>query len=135
LFICLIAILENRIAKRRIWWWYYQKPFQKIPGGLAYIPIKFILSVLTLRFTYGKFIKYLTSDTLFNYLYAFPINTWYKKKGLVSFVRISPFNYFELLSIKSLMLYGIQIVIDRSPKYMAYFYKLVKSKQIAKDHQ
>jgi hypothetical protein len=109
----LIVILESIIAKKRVWWWFYEKLHPKVPGEFPLIfgPF-FIGSLIILKATYGKFLRYFLLNTMIHLLFV-PIITLLKRFGISSLVRINRIQLFFLFFTKSMMMYITQMVIDR----------------------
>lgn len=110
----LIVILESIIAKKRVWWWFYEKLHPKVPGEFPLIfgPF-FIGSLIILKATYGKFLRYFLLNTMIHLLFVGPIITLLKRFGISSLVRINRIQLFFLFFTKSMMMYITQMVIDR----------------------
>lgn len=110
----LIVTLESIIAKKRVWWWFYEKLHPKVQGELPLILGPFFIgSLIILKATYGKFLRYFLLNMVIHLLFVGPIITLLKRFGISSLVRINRTQLFFLFFTKSMMMYITQMVIDR----------------------
>jgi len=110
----IVVWLESRLAKKRKWWWYYVKIHPKLSGGFPLIWGPFLIgSIWILRFTYGKFKWYvllnLVVDTVFTYKFVDIL----KDFGIASLVRLKNYQLSILFFVKSLLLYGFQMIREK----------------------
>jgi hypothetical protein len=114
IFICAIVKLENYIALRRRWWWFYTQVHPKIKGDTPFIVGPFLFSTIwTMKWTYGKFFLYILANGILHFVFAYPVLTMLKRFGIVSLVRINPFQYVLILLTRSLLLYGFQYIKEK----------------------
>lgn len=113
--IALITRLENYFAKKRTWWWWYQKFHPKLSGSFPFVWGPFLIgSMWILKFTYGKFYRYLIVnlivDSIFTYIL---VDKWLTKWGIASLVRMKKIQLSLLFFFDSLLLYGFQYLLEK----------------------
>lgn len=110
----IVVRLEGKLAKKRKWWWYYVKIHPKLSGGFPLTWGPFLIgSMWILRFTFGKFKWYLLLnlivDTIFTYKFVDKLNDL----GIASLVRLKKYQLSALFFVKSLLLYGFQVIREK----------------------
>ncbi len=114
-FMALITMWENVVAKRRTWWWWYEKFHPKLPGSFPFVWGPFMIgSIWILKLTYGKFFRYLLLNFAVDSIFTFIlVDKWLTKWGIASLVRMKKIQLSLLLFIDSLLLYGFQYLIEK----------------------
>jgi hypothetical protein len=114
LFITMIVTIEDLIAKKRKWWWWYEKLHPKLSGivPLLWGPF-FIGSMWILKWTYGKFIRYIIINLIVDSVFTYFLVDLFKKIGIASLVRLKKYQLSMLFFLKSLLLYGFQFVKEK----------------------
>ncbi|MEK4823787.1 hypothetical protein CHH55_02335 [Niallia circulans] len=114
LFIALIVTIEDIIAKKRKWWWWYEKIHPKLSGIVPFLwgPF-FIGSLWILKWTYGKYFRYIFINLVVDSIFVYFLVDWLKKLGIASLVRLKKYQLSLLFFFKSLLLYGFQFVKER----------------------
>ncbi|MBU7592860.1 hypothetical protein [Metabacillus halosaccharovorans] len=114
LFITMIVSIEDLIAKKRKWWWWYEKLHPKLSGivPLLWGPF-FIGSIWILKWTYGKFIRYIILNLIIDSMFTYLLVDLFKKIGIASLVRLKKYQLSLLFFLKSLLLYGFQFVKEK----------------------
>ena len=120
LFIGALIIVESSIAKRRVWWRFYEKLIPNIIGEMPLLIGPFFVgSLWILKFTFGKFFRYLFLNIVTDSLFVYPGALILKKWGIVSLVRMRNYQLLLLCLAKSVLMYGVQSLIEkirRKPK-------------------
>ncbi|NRG34979.1 hypothetical protein HRF63_24280 [Bacillus circulans] len=114
LFIALIVTIEDIIAKKRKWWWWYEKIHPKLSGIVPFLwgPF-FIGSLWILKWTYGKYFRFIFINLVVDSIFVYFLVDWLKKLGIASLVRLKKYQLSLLFFFKSLLLYGFQFVKER----------------------
>lgn len=115
IFIALLTRWENSVAKKRTWWWWYEKFHPKLSGSFPFVWGPFMIgSMWILKFTYGKFYRYLTLNLIVDTIFVFVlVDKWLTKWGIASLVRMKKLQLSLLLFIDSLLLYGFQYLVEK----------------------
>jgi hypothetical protein len=115
IFMCLYLIIEGRYAEKKKWWWF---PFAIKPNVLGEMPLIFgpffVGSLWILKYTYGKFILYLLVNIIIDSLFTYIGINWFKKIGYATLVRLSKFQMSLVFLIKTFLLYGFQLLWEKS---------------------
>lgn len=114
---CLI-VGEQYLAKKRIWWWYYRKFNRTSLTGettLVWGPF-FVSSMWILKFTYRHFSRYFLANLMVDSFYTYVVMDWFKKIGFASLVRLKKYQLTMLFVIKSLILYGLTMGVEKLRK-------------------
>ncbi|MCM3456671.1 hypothetical protein M3685_22485 [Heyndrickxia oleronia] len=115
LFICSIVLLESIVAYKRVWWWFYNKIMPKPISDMFLIiagPF-FVGSLWILKFTYGKFKRYLAINFIIDTIFVYIIINLFKKIGYGSLVRIKRYQFLSLFLLKAILLYMFQFVREK----------------------
>jgi cellulose synthase/poly-beta-1,6-N-acetylglucosamine synthase-like glycosyltransferase len=114
IFMSLYLIAEGRFAEKKKWWWF---PYSVKPNVLAEFPLIFgpfiVGSLWILKYTYGKFNLYLLVNILIDSFFTYFGLKWFKKIGYVSLIRLSKIQLSIVFLIKTIVLYGFQIVYEK----------------------
>jgi hypothetical protein len=114
----IIVWLEGSLAKKRRWWWYYVKMHPRLSGRFPLTWGPFLIgSIWILRFTYGKFKSYLLLNLVIDTIFTYKFVDTLKDLGIASLVRLKKYQLSILFFIKSLLLYGFQIIYERIRKF------------------
>ncbi|MCM2535370.1 hypothetical protein NDK43_27305 [Neobacillus pocheonensis] len=109
-----LVALEMRLAKKRRWWWFYVKIHPKLSGGFPFTWGPFLVgSMWILRFTYGKFVWYLLLNLIVDTFFTYKFVDMMKSLGIGSLVRLKNYQLSLLFFIKSLLLYGFQMIREK----------------------
>ncbi|MEK5054858.1 MULTISPECIES: hypothetical protein [Niallia] len=110
----MIVTIEDIIAKKRKWWWWYEKIHPKLSGIVPFLwgPF-FIGSLWILKWTYGKYFRYIFINLVVDSIFVYFLVDWLKKLGIASLVRLKKYQLSLLFFFKSLLLYGFQFVKER----------------------
>jgi hypothetical protein len=114
IFMAIYVLAEGRVAEKRKWWWF---PFKTRPNVLGEMPLIlgpfFVGSLWILKYTYGKFNLYLLINVIIDSLFTYPMLEWFKKMGYCSLLRLSKIRLSLLFMIKSVFMYGFQVVFEK----------------------
>ncbi|MFE8702837.1 hypothetical protein ACFYKX_19720 [Cytobacillus sp. FJAT-54145] len=117
IFILLVVRLESMIAKRRKWWWFYEKLHPKLGGEFPLLWGPFLIGAMwILKYTFGRFYTYLVTNLIVDGIFTFPLMSLFKNLGIGGLVRLEKYQLSLLFFIKSLLLYGSQLIIDKIRK-------------------
>ncbi|WP_034332072.1 hypothetical protein [Bacillus sp. J37] len=126
LFITMIVSIEDKIAKKRKWWWWYEKLHPKLSGIVPFLwgPF-FIGSMWILKWTYGKFIRFILLNLIVDSVFTYLLVDLFKKIGIGSLVRLKKYQLSMLFFLKSLLLYGFQFVKEKRRKWVKFTAKFI----------
>ncbi|MBT2654194.1 hypothetical protein J7E81_02905 [Bacillus sp. ISL-18] len=111
--ISIVSKVIHLFAQKRKWWKFVRLN-SKISGDTAFVFGPFLVAALwILKFTYNKLFLYLITNTIGHILFDIWGLKFLKRSGIVSLVRINPFQHFLLLQFRALLLYGIQTLLDK----------------------
>ena len=114
LFMCLYLILEGWVAQKRKWWWFSTSLKPNVLGEMPLIFGPFIVgSLWILKFTYGKFKLYLLVNLIIDSIFTYGMLGWFKKIGYVSLVRMSKLQLSLIFMVKSIIMYGFQMLFEK----------------------
>ncbi|WP_226668069.1 hypothetical protein [Metabacillus litoralis] len=114
LLISIVVKIEGYIAKKRKWWWFYESVHPKISRDIPLIVGPFFIgSLWILKFTYGKFTRFIIVNLIIDSLFTYYFMNIFQKLGLGSLVRLKRINLSLLFMIKSLLLYFFQYLKDQ----------------------
>lgn len=109
IFISIVSKLMDAIAQKRKWWRFYTKVNSKISGDTGWVFGPFFVSALwILKWTYNRFPLFLIVTTIVHILFDVLGLKFLKRAGIVSLVRMNPFQHFWFLELRALLLYGFQ---------------------------
>jgi hypothetical protein len=66
-----------------------------------------------MKWTYGKFFLYILANGILHFIFAYPVINMLKRFGIVSLVRINPFQYVLILLTRCMLLYGFQYIKEK----------------------
>jgi hypothetical protein len=114
IFMAAYVTAEGYLAEKRKWWWF---PFRVKPNVLGEIPLIlgpfFVGSLWILKYTFGKFNLYLLINIIIDSLFTYLGLNFLKKVGYVSLVRINKFQLSLIFLIKTILMYGFQVVYEK----------------------
>lgn len=115
-----VVTAESYLARKRTWWWVYKRLAPKVIGEIPLILGPFIVgSLWILKMTYGRFALFLILNSMIHIFFSFPIMDLFTRYGIGSTVRLKRYQLMLLFFVKSLLLYGIQYLIE-SVKQMRF---------------
>jgi hypothetical protein len=113
----IVVWLEGTLAKKRKWWWYYVKIHPQLSGRFPLTWGPFLIgSIWILRLTYGKFKSYLLLNLFIDTIFTYKFVDTLKDLGIASLVRLKKYQLSILFFVKSLLLYGFQMICERIGK-------------------
>jgi hypothetical protein len=114
IFISVYLVIEGTIAQKRKWWWF---PSNIKPNVINELPLIlgpfFIGSIWILKYTYGKFKLYLLVNIIVDSIFTYGMMKGFKKIGYVTLVRLSKLNLSIIFLLKTLSMYGFQMVYEK----------------------
>jgi len=114
LFMCLYLLAEGSLAQKKKWWWF---PFSVKPNVLAELPLIigpfFIGSLWVFKYTFGKFNLYIFINIIIDSIFTYLAISLFKKIGYVSLVRLSRIQLSLLFLVKSILMYGFQVLYEK----------------------
>ena len=109
--------VESILAKKRVWWRIYERINSKVIGELPFMLGPFFVgSLWILKWTFGKFPRYLFLNFIFDTLFAYPGMFILKRLGIASLVRLRPYQMVLLFMSKSVIMYGLQSSVNKLHK-------------------
>ncbi len=108
-------MINHIYGHQRKWWTFYDKPNSFIRDELPfdigpYMP----LSMWILKYSYGKFKKFVLINAMVNGLFAFLFIPFLKKMKIVRLTRINYFQFFMYVHYKAYLLYGVQYWLEKT---------------------
>jgi hypothetical protein len=112
LFSCFFTKVLDMTGQRRKWWRYYKGIGPIDSMNFFNFGPYLVISMWFLRMTYGKFPLYLILNTISHVVYIFIAEKPLKRYKIGRLVKMKLPTYFGLLSLRGLVLYGFQMLID-----------------------
>lgn len=83
-----------------------------VPWVSTFIPFVYgaflVATIWIFSFTYGRFLVYLLTNIVADFIFMFLVSSWYESLGLYEFVNRSRWNIFVDLALISVVIYGYQ---------------------------
>lgn len=76
----------------------------------------FIGSIWILKFTFGKFFRYLLVNLVMDVLFSYPGMYVLKRMGIASLVRLKHYQMAILFMAKSVLMYVVQMIAEKGRK-------------------
>ncbi|MFP3728667.1 hypothetical protein [Priestia filamentosa] len=112
--ISLVVRIVHFIAKRKNWWHWEEKLHPKLSGEFPLMWGPYLIgSMWILKLTYGRFVQFLLLNLFVDSLFTFVLVDFFKKRGIVSLVRLKKWGLALIFFIDSLLLYGFQYIKDK----------------------
>lgn len=103
------------IGKKRKWWVFYNKPksylFNEFPFNIGPFLVG---SLWILKWTSGKFIRFILLNAITNVFFAFPFARLAKKVRYFTLVRFGHLHFFLYFISKAFLFYWIQNQFDKN---------------------
>ncbi|KHF38643.1 hypothetical protein [Halalkalibacter okhensis] len=113
IFMSIYLLFEASIAEKRRWWTFYAKIHPKVWGIIPLIIGPFFIgSIWILKFTYGKFFRYLVLNLVVDGFFTYLLIPWLTKIKYVSLVRLKRYQLSLLFLLKSVLMYGFQYYFE-----------------------
>ena len=121
--LCSLMVVCGCFVSYRYKWW-------KVKGGiteLIFMDFSFIYGPFfagTLWFfhlTFGKFKRYLLLNSLANISFSFPLTSFFEKYSVYKLVNLKRIYLFLLYSGFAVIIYGYQLLIERSRSNLNWF--------------
>lgn len=114
LFMCVYVIAEGRFAEKKKWWWFPYKVRPNVLGEMPLILGPFLVgSLWLLKFTFGKFKRYLLANIIIDSFFTYIMTDWFRKIGYASLIRLTKFQLSLLFLVKSILMYGFQVLYEK----------------------
>jgi hypothetical protein len=117
LFICSLEGILALIGKKRRWWVFYNKPnsylFNEFPFNIGAF---LIISLWLMKWSYGRFIKFILFNAIFNAFFVYPFAKFARKIKYFTLVRINHIQFFFYFFSKVFLFYGIQHLFEKYKK-------------------
>ncbi|HZH58011.1 MAG TPA: hypothetical protein VEY70_00155 [Metabacillus sp.] len=114
LFMSLYVTAEGYLGEKKKWWWF---PLSVRPNVIGELPLIFgpflVGSLWILKYTFGKFNLYMFINIVVDAFFTYFTIDWFKKIGYVSLVRLTKFQLSLLFLVKSIVMYGFQVVYEK----------------------
>jgi len=110
----LLTIFDLQIGKQRRWWSFYNNPQSTISNEFPFlIGPMLVMSLLSLKWTYGNFKKFIMLNALFQAIFTFPITRLFTKLKVYKLVWINEFQFYLYFLYKAFFLYGCQYQFEK----------------------
>ncbi len=114
LFMAFIVRMVNVIAKKRKWWWWYEKVHPSVAGVFPFMWGPFLVgSVWILKYTYGKFMRYMGLNLLVDAVFTYGIEPYLQRFGIASLVRMKKSGLMSVFIVLAMLLYGFQFLKEK----------------------
>jgi hypothetical protein len=114
LFMSGLLLGEGYIARKYDWWTFYKRIFPPLNGLIPFIVGPFFVGTLwILKFTYGKFIRFIIVNLITDSVFTYIMVDVLRKLRIGELLRINKFQLSTLFLFKSLLLYGVQFLLER----------------------
>jgi hypothetical protein len=117
LLICCLEGIVALIGKKRRWWVFYNKPnsylFNEFPFNIG---VFLIISLWLMKWSYGKFIKFILFNAIGNAFFVYPFAKFASKIKYFTLVRINHLQFFFYFFSKAFLFYGAQHLFDNYKK-------------------
>ncbi|MDF2791223.1 MAG: hypothetical protein K0S80_4325 [Neobacillus sp.] len=118
LFISLMVRIVNIIAKKRKWWWWYETLHPKLSGVIPFMLGPFFVgSLWILKWTYGKFFKYMTLNLIFDSTFTYIVVNYLTKFGIASLVRMKKVQLMYVFTVLASLLYFFQFLKEKIQRH------------------
>lgn len=114
IFAFLLTLFDVQIGKQRRWWSFYNKPKSTFSNELPFlIGPEFLMSLLSLKWTYGNFKKFILLTALFQAIFVVPVTRIFTKLKVYKLVRMNEFQFLLYFLYKAIFLYGFQYLWEK----------------------
>lgn len=111
LFISFMVRIVNIVAKKRRWWWWYQTIHPQLSGVYPFMLGPFLVgSLWILKWTYGKFLRYMILNLIFDSFFTYIVVPYLTKFGIASLVRMKKIQLMYVFTFLSSLLYISQLL-------------------------
>jgi hypothetical protein len=123
LFTILLTCFDIQIGKKRRWWSFYNKPKSTVSNELPFlIGPMLVMSLFSLKWTYGNFKKFIALNALFQAIFVFPLTRLFTKFKLFKLVWFNEFQFFLYFFYKAFFLYGVQYLYEKRENLLSLFH-------------
>lgn len=113
-FIVIFEIINHLYGHKKKWWRFYDKPKSFIKGELPFSVGPYMpLSMWLLKFSYGKFKKFVLLNVIADGLFAFVFMDVLKKLKIIRLHKLNRFQFFIYIHYKAYLLYGVQYLFEK----------------------
>ncbi|WP_209124217.1 hypothetical protein [Alkalihalobacillus sp. BA299] len=117
----LLTIFDLQIGKQRRWWSFYNKPQSTISNEFPFlIGPMLVMSLLSLKWTYGNFKKFIMLNALFQAIFTFPITRLFTKLKVYKLVWFNELQFFLYFFYKAFFLYGFQYLFENRKELIGF---------------
>lgn len=138
IFITVLTKILDIFGERNKWWRFYKgiSPLNSM-DFLNFGPY-FVTSLWMLKMTYGKFSKFLISNTILQILFIFLGLKYISRYKILTLVKLTKINYLAIDVLRALLLYGFQkiqdiLIIGLPFKIKGVFFKGISSNPMDKN--
>lgn len=114
----IIEAINAFIGKKRRWWVFYNKPnsyfFNEFPFNIG---VFLVISIWLMKWSYGKFIKFIFLNALSNAFFAYSFATFARKIKYFTLVRLNHFQFFIYFFSKVFLFYGLQYFFEKRKRF------------------
>jgi hypothetical protein len=109
--ISVVFAIQSVISHRRGWWRVYPKLIPNVIGEFPFIVGPFYVGAMwILKFTYGKFFRYLLLNLGVDFFHIYIFVTWLKSQGIAALIRLKNYQALLLFKLNAILMYGFQTI-------------------------
>ncbi|MEH7387755.1 hypothetical protein V7147_20490 [Bacillus sp. JJ1521] len=112
-----IEVINAFIGKKRRWWVFYNKPnsylFNEFPFNIG---LFLVSSIWLMKWSYGKFTKFVFLNAIGNAFFAYPFAKFARKIKYFTLVRLNHLQFFFYFFSKVFLFYGLQYLFEKYKK-------------------
>ncbi|CAG9622275.1 hypothetical protein [Sutcliffiella rhizosphaerae] len=114
IFISIIVLIVNFIAKKRRWWRWHDFLSPKITWVYPFTWGQFIVgSMWILKWTYGNFFRYMLVNLIVDGMFTYGLLYILKKFNIFTLVRMEKMKLMYVFMFDALLLYGFQYLKEK----------------------
>jgi hypothetical protein len=110
----IVEVINAEIGKKGRWWIFYNKPnsylFNEFPFNIG---VFFVFSLWLMKWSYGKFTKFILLNAIGNAFFAYPFAKFARKIKYFSLVRLNHLQFFFYFFSKVILFYGFQYMFEK----------------------
>lgn len=112
-FSSLVIALISELSKSYKWWTVRKPIVPRLSSDISFIfGVFFIANFWVFKFTYGKFLRYLLLNIVFDYMFAYPLTTLAEKLKVYKMGTMSRFQLFLISIATAIVNYLYQNFIE-----------------------
>ena len=113
IFMGIFTKILDKIGEKNKWWRFYKGISPLDSMDFLNLGPYLVTSLWMLKMMYGKFPLYIISNTILHIVFIFFGLKYIKRFKILSLVKLSKFHYLGINFIRSILLYGFQLISDK----------------------